>query len=396
MRDTKIYMDYSATTPMRNEVFDSIRNCSINNYGNPSSLHTYGQDAKNILDSSRRIIKQSINGMQGKVIFTSGGTESNNLAIKGFMYANKHRGKHMITTKVEHPSVLNTAKSLEKEGFSVTYLDVDSKGMLDLDHLKKSIRNDTVLISIMYINNEIGTIMPVKRIGMIARKNNVVYHTDAVQALGNININVVEQFVDLMSLSAHKIYGPKGVGGIYIRDEIAVENLTKGGSQEWNYRAGTENVPGIVGFAKATELAVANLKEHCKKLCKLRDRLAQGILSNIKYTHYNGDEFNRHPGNVNISFKYIEGEALLMRLNKRGIAASSGSACSSKTLEASHVLIGIGLELDLAQGAIRFSIGDFTTEKEIDYTIKVLVDEVDKLRNMSPFYHDFLNQVEVG
>lgn len=382
----KIYMDCSATTPVKAEVLEAMLPCFTENFGNASSIHSFGQEAKRTLENARAEIARTLGAKTEEFYFTGGGSEADNWAIKGVMYANQKKGKHFITSKIEHHAVLHTAEALEKEGFEVTYLEVDEFGLVNPTDVEKAIRPDTVLISIMYINNEIGTLMPIKEIGEIAKKHNVLFHTDAVQAFGNVPIDVVDQNIDLLSVSAHKIYGPKGVGGLYIRKGIAIKNLIEGGAQERKRRAGTENLPGIVGFAKAATLAHEHLEDHIKKLTALRDRLAKGILESIDYSKYNGHPTKRHPGNVNISFEFIEGEALLLSMNAKGVAASSGSACTSGSLDPSHVLMGIGLTHEIAHGSLRLSIGDFTTEEDVDYTIEALKEVVQKLRMMSPLY----------
>lgn len=382
----KIYMDCSATTPVKPEVLEAMLPCFTEHFGNASSIHSYGQEAKRMLEGARADIAKTINAKTEEFYFTGGGSEADNWAIKGVMYANQKKGKHLITCKIEHHAVLHTAQMLEKEGFEVTYLEVDEYGLVNPEDVEKAIRPDTVLITIMYINNEIGTIMPIKEIGAIAKKHSVLFHTDAVQALGNVAIDVVDQNIDLLSVSSHKVYGPKGVGGLYVRRGVAIKNLIEGGAQERKRRAGTENLPGIIGFAKAATLAHENLESHISKLTALRDQLANGILEAIDYSKYNGHPTKRHPGNVNISFEFIEGEALLLSMNAKGVAASSGSACTSGSLDPSHVLMGIGLTHEIAHGSLRLSIGDFTTEEDVLYTIEALKEVVQKLRMMSPLY----------
>lgn len=382
----KIYMDCSATTPVKQEVIDEMMPFFTENYGNASSIHAFGQSAKKALEASRQVIASALNAPTDTFYFTAGGSESDNWAIKGVMYANAAKGKHMITTAIEHHAVLHTAEKLEKEGFEVTYLPVDADGLVNPSDVEAAIRPDTVLISIMYINNEIGTMMPIAEIGAVAKKHGVLFHTDAVQAFGNVRIDVEAQNIDLLSVSAHKLYGPKGVGGLYVRKGVRIQNIIEGGAQEKRRRAGTENLPGIVGFAKAVSLAHENLEAHIERLSKLRDQLAEGILSAIDFSKYNGHPSKRHPGNVNISFEFIEGEALLLSLNAKGIAASSGSACTSGSLDPSHVLMGIGLSHEIAHGSLRLSIGDFTTEEDVRYVIEALKEVVQKLRMMSPLY----------
>ncbi len=382
----RIYMDYSATTPVKQEVLDAMMPYFTENFGNASSIHSFGQDAKRVLELSRSTIAATMGTTPETLYFTAGGSESDNWALKGVMRANKAKGNHLITTTIEHHGILHTCRALEKEGFDVTYLEVDEQGRISLEALEAAITDKTVMISIMFINNEIGTMQDVKSIGEIAKKHKVIFHTDAVQAYGNIKIDVEALNIDLMSISSHKIYGPKGVGALYIRKGIKIQNIIEGGAQERNRRAGTENIVGIVGFAKAAELADAGLEEHIKRLSALRDRLANGIVESIDYSRYNGHPTERHPGNVSICFEFIEGEALLLSLNAKGISGSSGSACTSGSLDPSHVLLAIGLPHEIAHGSLRLSIGDFTTEEDVDYAIEALKEIVHKLRMMSPLY----------
>jgi len=383
-------MDNSATTPVKKEVLEAMLPYFSENYGNASSIHSFGQEAKKTLDQARATIARSIGAKPETFYFTAGGSEADNWAIRGLMYANIKKGKHLVTSKIEHHGILHICEALEKEGFEITYLDVDEYGMIDLGELEKAIRPDTVLVTIMYINNEIGTMQDVTAIGEIAHKHGVLFHTDAVQAYGNVKIDVNEQNIDLMSISSHKIYGPKGVGGLYIKRGVKIQNLIEGGAQERNRRAGTENIAGIVGFAKAAEIAVETLDSHREKLINLRERLVNGICDSIDYVRYNGHPTERHPGNVNICFRFIEGEALLLSLNAKGIAGSSGSACTSGSLDPSHVLLSIGLPHEIAHGSLRLSIGDFNTEEEVDYVIEALNEIVPRLRLMSPLYDQVL------
>ncbi|KAB3537332.1 cysteine desulfurase NifS [Alkaliphilus pronyensis] len=382
----RVYLDYSATTPLKQEVLDAMLPHFNASFGNPSSIYTYGRESKNAIDNARDIIAKSINAKSDEIFFTGGGSESDNWAIKGIAYGNKHKGKHIITSKIEHHAVLHTCEYLEKEGFEVTYLKVDEYGLVNLQELKEAIRSDTILISIMFANNEIGTIQPIKEIAEIANSKQVYFHTDAVQAFGNIKIDVKELGIDLMSISAHKIYGPKGTGALYIKKGVKLHQLIHGGAQEKKRRAGTENVPGIVGFAKAAELAHENFDEHIKHLTSLRDKLIAGLKEKIEYIHLNGHPTKRLPGNVNFSIEFIEGESLLLSLDMVGIACSSGSACTSGSLDPSHVLMSIGLTHELAHGSLRLTIGDFTTEEDIEYVINQLPPIVEKLRQMSPLY----------
>jgi len=385
-------MDYSATTPMKKEVLDVMLPYFSEDFGNASSVHSFGRDAKNAINSSREIVANAIGAKREEVYFTAGGSESDNWAIKGVAKSMKSKGNHIITSKIEHHAVLHTCETLEKEGYEVTYLDVDEFGMISLEDLKAAIKDTTILISIMFINNEIGTIQPVKEIGAIAKEKGVLFHTDAVQALGNIAINVDELNIDMLSVSSHKIYGPKGVGAMYIRRGVKIGPFVEGGAQERKRRAGTENVPGIVGFAKAVEIATENLDTHVEKLVALREKLRHGIMDSIPYAKYNGHPTERHPGNVNICFEYIEGESLLLSLDLIGVAGSSGSACTSGSLDPSHVLMSIGLTHEIAHGSLRLTVGDFTTEEDVDYVVKELVGIVDRLRQMSPLYEVVLNK----
>lgn len=382
----RIYMDYSATTPMKKEVLDAMMPYFTENFGNASSVHSFGRDAKNVINQSRETISKAIGANREEIYFTAGGTESDNWAIKGIAKSMKAKGNHIITSKIEHHAVLHTCETLEKEGYEVTYLDVDEYGLINLDELKAAIKDTTILISIMFINNEIGTMQPVKEIGAIAKEKGVLFHTDAVQAFGNTPINVDELNIDMLAISSHKIYGPKGIGAMYIRRGIRMGAFIDGGAQERKRRAGTENVAGIVGFAKATELAMNGMDAHIEKLTALRERLREGIMGKIPYAKYNGHPTQRHPGNVNICFEFIEGESLLLSLDLVGVAASSGSACTSGSLDPSHVLMSIGLTHEIAHGSLRLTVGDFTTEEDVDFVIENLVGIVDRLRQMSPLY----------
>lgn len=388
----RIYMDYSATTPMKKEVLDTMMPYLTEHYGNASSVHSFGRDAKNAINNSRETIAKALGAQREEIYFTAGGTESDNWAIKGVAKSMKSKGNHIITTKIEHHAVLHTCETLEKEGFEVTYLDVDEHGMINLDDLKAAIKDTTILISIMFINNEIGTMQPIKEIGAIAKENGVLFHTDAVQAFGNTPIDVNELNIDMLAISSHKIYGPKGIGAMYIRRGVRIGAFIDGGAQERKRRAGTENVAGIVGFAKAAELAIENMDEHIEKLTALRERLRDGIMGKIPYAKYNGHPTQRHPGNVNICFEFIEGESLLLSLDLVGVAASSGSACTSGSLDPSHVLMSIGLTHEIAHGSLRLTVGDFTTEEDVDFVVENLVGIVDRLRQMSPLYEAVQNK----
>ncbi|NLX63082.1 MAG: cysteine desulfurase NifS [Tissierellia bacterium] len=381
-----IYMDNAATTPVKQEVLDEMLPYFNVNYGNPSSIYTLGSKSKNAISIAREKIAKAINADAREIFFTAGGSEADNWAIKGIAYANKNKGNHIITSKIEHHAVLHTCQYLEKQGFRVTYLDVDQYGLIDLEQLKEAITDDTILISIMFANNEIGTIQPIKEIGEIAKEKGIYFHTDAVQAIGHIKIDVDELNIDLLSMSAHKFYGPKGIGALYVRRGVKIDSLIAGGGQERNKRAGTENVPGIVGMGKAIELAYENLEEKNAKLIKLRDRLIEKIFEKIDYVRLNGHPTNRLPGNVNVCFEFIEGESILLSLDMVGIAASSGSACTSGSLEPSHVLLAIGLSHEIAHGSVRLTLGDFNTEEEVDYVAEKLAEIVSRLRSMSPLY----------
>lgn len=381
-----IYMDNAATTPVKIEVLNEMIPYFTEKYGNPSSVYSLGNISKRAVEESREKIANVINAGKKEIFFTGGGSEADNWAIKGIAYSNKNKGNHIITTKIEHHAILHTCEYLGKNGFDITYLDVDEFGIIDLEQLKNAITDKTILISIIYANNEIGTIQPIKEIGEIAKANNVYFHTDAVQAIGHIKIDVKELNIDLLSMSAHKFYGPKGIGALYIRQGIKIDPLISGGGQERNKRAGTENVPSIVGMAKAIELAYENFEESNEKLTKMRNQLIEKIQANIKYVRLNGHPTKRLPGNVNMCFQFIEGESLLLSLDMEGIAGSSGSACTSGSLDPSHVLLSIGLPHEIAHGSLRLSLGDFNQEDELDYVVEKLVKIVDRLRVMSPLY----------
>lgn len=382
----RIYLDYAATTPTKQEVVDAMLPYFTEHYGNPSSVHKFGRDNKVVVNNARKTIADTMNADVEEFYFTAGGTESDNWALRGVMKANPKKGNHLITTTIEHHGILHCCNEMEKEGYKVTYLDVDGDGKIDLKQLEEAITDETVLISIMFANNEIGTIQDVKAIGEIAKKHGVFFHTDAVQAYGNVRIDVKEMNIDLMSVSGHKIFGPKGIGGLYIRKGVPIKNFVEGGAQERKRRAGTENVPGIVGFAKAAELIYADFDNHVNHLMKLRDKLISRVENEFEYIKLNGHRTDRLPGNVNISFEFIEGEALLLSLDIAGVAGSSGSACTSGSLDPSHVLMGIGLTHEIAHGSLRLTMGDATTEEEIDYTVDKLKEIVDRLRSMSPLF----------
>lgn len=384
----KIYMDNAATTPLKREVLDAMMPYLTEEYGNASSIYATGRDAKRALDEARQTVADALGAKMNEIYFTSCGSEADNWAIQGVAYANKNRGRHIISSQIEHHAILHTLQYLEKQGFEVTYLPVDKYGLVRPDDLKDAIRPDTILITIMYANNEIGTIEPIDELAQIAHEHKIVFHTDAVQAVGHVPLNVKELDVDLLSLSAHKLYGPKGVGALYIKNGVKLDNFLHGGAQERGRRSGTENVAGIVGLAKAIELATAEINENVAHLTTLRDKLINGIQAQIPYCRLNGHPIKRLCNNVNFSFEFIEGESLLLMLDMKGVAASSGSACTSGSLDPSHVLLAIGLKHEIAHGSLRLSIGDFTTQEDIDYVLEVLGPIVQRLRDMSPLYEE--------
>ena len=384
------YFDHAATTAVKEEVLKEMLPYFSLEYGNPSSIYSIGRKAKRAIEEARVRVATAINCNPKEIYFTGCGSESDNIAIKGMAYALRNKGNHIITSKIEHHAILNACKSLENEGFKVTYLNVNSDGIVDLQELKNAITNDTILISIMFANNEIGTIEPIEEIGKIAKSNNIIFHTDSVQVVGNVKIDVRKMNIDLLSMSAHKFYGPKGVVAIYIKQGIKCNKLQDGGHQEKDLRAGTENVAGIVGLGKAIEISNKNLDEYNKKMIRLRDYYIEQIEEKIPYIKINGDKIRRLPGNSNISFRFIDGEALLLKLDMNGICASTGSACSSGSSEPSHVLLAIGLKEDMAKGSLRITFGDENTKEDVDYLVNTLVDAVEKLRQMSPEYLDFI------
>lgn len=387
----RIYLDNAATTPVRREVVDAMLPYFTESFGNPSSVYQIAQMNKKAIDEARESIAQALGAQTNEIFFTSGGSEADNWAIKGIAQAHKAKGNHIITSKVEHHAVLHTCEFLEKNGFEVTYLDVDEYGMVRPEDVEKAIKDTTILISIMYANNEIGTINPIPEIGAIAKAHNIPFHTDAVQAIGQVRINVKEQQIDMLSLSGHKINGPKGMGVLYIRRGLKLENLIHGGAQERGRRAGTENVPGIVGLAKAMELAYTDFDEKIAKMTKLRDKLIEGILKEIPYARLNGHKTMRLANNANIGFEYVEGESLLLLLDMNGIAGSSGSACTSGSLDPSHVLLAMGIPHERAHGSIRFTLGTQNTEEEIDKVLEVMPAIVQRMRDMSPLWEEVKN-----
>lgn len=382
----KVYLDHSATTPVRPEVARIVLEYMTDKFGNPSSVHSFGRETRAALDKARQQVADSVGGRPEEIIFTSGGTEADNMAIIGIAQAYTKKGKHIITSAIEHHAVLDTCQKLEKQGFSLTVLPVDKEGLIDPQEVKKAIKEDTILITIMHANNEIGTIQPIKEIGEIAREHGVFFHTDAVQSLGKIPIDVNEMAVDLLTGSGHKIYGPKGVGFLFIRKGIRLSPLVTGGSQERKKRPGTENLPGIVGMGLAAQLAVEEMEREMSRQEMLRDKLIEGLKVRITDARLNGHLTKRVASNVNISFEYVEGESLLLSLDMKGIAASSGSACTSGSLDPSHVLLALGLSHETAHGSVRMTLGKGTSEEDIDYVLEEFPSIVERLRMMSPLY----------
>lgn len=383
---TKYYFDNAATTPVREEVLQEILPYFREYYGNASSIYSIAKESKKALETARAKVAAAIGATPDEIYFTAGGSESDNMALRGVVNASKKEKKHIITTKIEHHAILHTAEFLETKGVDVTYLNVDEFGKISLEELENAIRPETVLISVMFANNEIGTIQPIAEIGEIAKKHGVLFHTDAVQAVGHVPIDVEKLQVDLLSMSGHKLGAPKGIGAIYIRKGTRISPLIFGGAQEKKLRAGTENIAGIVGLGKAAELAVAEMEKTTKKLTALRDKLIHGILESIPDSRLNGHPTDRLPGNCNISFSYIEGESLLLLLDALGIAASSGSACTSGSLDPSHVLMAIGLPHEIAHGSLRLTIDRENTEEQVDFILEKLPGLVQRLRDMSPVY----------
>lgn len=387
-----IYLDNAATTQVYPEVLDAMIPYFTEYYGNPSAIYTFAGNVKKAVNEARAILASGIGAKPEEIYFTGGGSESDNWALKAAAEAYADKGKHIITTKIEHHAVLHTAQYLEKNGYKVTYLDVDENGLVSPEQLKAAIRPDTVLISVMSANNEIGTIEPIAEIGAIAKENGILFHTDAVQAFGHIPLNVDKMNIDMLSASAHKLNGPKGIGLLYIRKGVKIRSLIHGGAQERQRRAGTHNVPGIVGFGKAAELAFRDMEKREEYESKLRDYLIERVLTEIPYTRLNGDRIKRLPGNANFCFRFVEGESLLILLDQNGICASSGSACTSGSLDPSHVLLAIGLPHEIAHGSLRLTLSEKTTKEEIDDTVDKIKEIVERLRNMSPLYEDFIKK----
>ena len=392
MEKKLIYMDNAATTPAKPEVLDAMLPYFTEKFGNPSSIYSISSENKKAITDAREVIAKTINTTPENIYFTAGGSESDNWALKATADAYASKGKHIITTKIEHHAILHTCEYLETKGFEITYLDVDENGLVKLDELTAAIRPDTILISVMFANNEIGTIEPIAEIGKIAHEHGVLFHTDAVQAYTQVPIDVEAMNIDMMSTSGHKINGPKGIGFLYIRKGVKIKSFIHGGAQERHRRAGTENVTGIIGLAKAAEIATANMKERTAEEIKVRDHLIERIEKEIPYAKLNGDRVKRLPNNVNFSFQFVEGESMLILLDSKGICASSGSACTSGSLDPSHVLLAIGLPHEIAHGSLRLTISDQITMEDADYVVDNLKEIVNHLREMSPLYEDFIKK----
>jgi cysteine desulfurase len=382
----RIYLDYAATTPTAPEVVNAMLPYFSEQFGNPSSIHSFGQETKAAIEDAREKIAFLLNAKSEEIIFTSGGTESNNLALKGVAYANEHEGNHIITSAIEHHAVLEPCRFLEQRGFCVTYLPVDRYGLVDPEDVRKAITDTTILISVMNANNDIGTLEPISEIGAIAREREIRFHTDAVQTFGHLPIDVDECHLDLLSVSAHKLYGPKGIGALYVREGTKMVAFMHGGEQERRRRASTENVPAIVGFGKAVEIAQYTMHEETKQLIVLRDKFIKELLNKIEDIHLNGHPRKRLPNNINVTIEYIDGQSMLLNLDMEAIAASAGSACSSSSLEPSHVLLAMGLSPELAHGSLRLTLGRDTQEEDITYVVEVLQKIVSNLRSLSPLY----------
>ena len=392
MEKKLIYMDNAATTPVKPEVLDAMLPYFTEKFGNPSSIYSISSENKKAITDAREVIAKTINTTPENIYFTAGGSESDNWALKATADAYASKGKHIITTKIEHHAILHTCEYLETKGFEITYLDVDENGLVKLDELTAAIRPDTILISVMFANNEIGTIEPIAEIGKIAHEHGVLFHTDAVQAYTQVPIDVEAMNIDMMSTSGHKINGPKGIGFLYIRKGVKIKSFIHGGAQERHRRAGTENVTGIIGFAKAAEIATDNMKERTAEEIKVRDHLIERIEKEIPYAKLNGDRVKRLPNNVNFSFQFVEGESMLILLDSKGICASSGSACTSGSLDPSHVLLALGLPHEISHGSLRLTISDQITMEDADYVVDNLKEIVSHLREMSPLYEDFIKK----
>ena len=387
-----IYLDNAATTKTSEEVVAAMLPYFTEYYGNPSSVYEFASESKKAVSNARRTIAETLGAQENEIYFTAGGSEADNWALKATAEAYQSKGKHIITTKIEHHAILHTAEYLEKRGFEIPYIGVDENGVVKVDELEKAIRPDTILISVMFANNEIGTIQPIKEIGEIAKKHGVLFHTDAVQAYGQLPINVDELHIDMLSSSGHKLNGPKGIGFLYIRKGVKIRSFVHGGAQERKRRAGTENVPGIVGYGKAAEIAAKTMKERTAKEIELRDHLIDRVLAEVPYTRLNGHRTNRLPNNANFSFQFVEGESLLILLDNNGICASSGSACTSGSLDPSHVLLAIGLPHEIAHGSLRLTLSAETTMEDIDFVVDCIKQIIERLRSMSPLYEDFVKK----
>ena len=388
----RVYLDNNATTKMDNEVFEAMVPYLTEYYGNASSLHLFGKETNKAMNESRETIAKHLGVEPNEIIFTASGSESDNLAIRGIARAYKNRGKHIIASPIEHPAIKNTLKDLEDEGYEITILHVDKNGVLNIEELKNAIKDETILITVMHANNEVGTFQPIEEIGKIAKENKIIFHVDAVQTMGKVDIKPKEMGIDLLSFSAHKFYGPKGVAALYWRNGVRFGKVLTGGGQEGKRRPGTSNVPGMVGMAKALEIAYRDMAEEFKKEEELRDYFESEVLKRIPEVVINAKEAKRLPGTSSITFKYLEGESILLSLSYKGIAVSSGSACSSDDLQASHVLLAMGIEPEFAHGTIRFGLGKYNTKEEIDYTLDVLVEVIEKLRAISPLWNEFKNK----